>query len=93
MIAYRAETAMVSTIMEKLGRWDIDSVRAIVRRIYHNSADFEIDEKDETFTIKLHHQTNRKYDEAIKFLCEELTNTETLYPGTNLKLIYKMVSD
>jgi len=92
MISYRAETAMVNTLIEKLSRWDFNEARAIIRGIYQSSADFEIDEEAKTFTVKLHHQAINKYDEAIRYLCEELTETQTLYPNTDLKLIYKLVS-
>lgn len=93
MIAYRAETCMLNTVREKMPAATWDSSRAVVRGIYASSADFEVNQQDKTLTIKLHHQASDRDDEAIKFLCSELTETETIYPGTNLRLIYKMVSD
>jgi hypothetical protein len=32
------------------------------------------------------------HDDVIRHLCEELNATETLFPGTGLKLIYKLGS-
>lgn len=93
MIAYRAETCMVNTLKEKLPKMAWDSSRAIIKGIYASSADFEVDDKSKTLTIKLHHQANERHDNAVRFLCEELTKTETEYPGTNLRIIYKLVSD
>lgn len=44
-------------------------------------------------TVRLHHLTNRASDEAARYLAEQLNATETVYPGTNLRLVYKLVSD
>lgn len=93
MISYRAETSMVNTIREIIPGTTWDSSRAIIREIYASSADFEVNQKEKTMTIKLHHQANDRTDKAIKYLCDVLTETETIYPGTDLRLIYKMVSD
>jgi hypothetical protein len=32
------------------------------------------------------------HDEAVRHLCDELNATETLFPGTDLRLIYKVGS-
>ena len=46
----------------------------------------------QTLTVRIHHLTQRAHDVAIRHLCEELNATETVFPGTNLKLIYKLGS-
>jgi hypothetical protein len=43
--------------------------------------------------VALHHLTNRASDEAARFLAGHLNATEPVYPGTNLRLVYKLVSD
>lgn len=93
MIAYRAETCMLNTIREKMPGATWDSSRSVIRGIYASSADFEVNQSDKTLTVRLHHRANDRDDELIRFLCNELTDTETIYPGTDLRLIYKMVSD
>jgi len=45
-----------------------------------------------TLTVQVHHSSTQSHDEAIKYLCDELNATETIFPGTNLKLIYKLGS-
>jgi len=35
---------------------------------------------------------NHSSSESIRYLCNELNATETIFPGTNLRLIYKLVS-
>ena len=90
MIAYRAETAMAEVLKEKLSR--SDDVRTFLRRLYETEADLKPDFENNTLTVQLHHSSTQSHDEAIQHLCEELNATETIFPGTNLKLIYKIGS-
>ncbi|WP_420841014.1 putative transposase [Bathymodiolus platifrons methanotrophic gill symbiont] len=46
----------------------------------------------ETLMVKLHHLANRSYDVAIQKLCDELNSTETKFPRTNLRMIFKLGS-
>ena len=32
------------------------------------------------------------YDASVAHLCKELNATETIYPGTNLRMAYELVS-
>jgi len=91
MIAYRAETAMTSVLRETLSR--SDDARSLAREIMTTEADMIPDADKGTLTIKLNHLTNRLSDEAARHLAEHLNQTETIYPGTNLRLVYKLVSD
>ena len=90
MIAYRAETAMAEVLKEKLSR--TDDVRAFLRRLYETEADLKPDSEAKTLTVQLHHSSTQSHDEATQHLCDELNATETIFPGTNLKLIYKIGS-
>jgi hypothetical protein len=90
MIAYRAETAMAATVREKLARWD--DARAVLRQIYQTEADLIPDLKAQTLTVRLHHLTQAAHDAALRSLCEELNATETIFPGTELRLVYKLGS-
>jgi hypothetical protein len=90
MIAYRAETSMASTVREKLKR--SDDARALLRQIYHTEVDLIPDLEAKTLTVCLHHLTQAAHDTAVRYLCEELTATETIFPGTDLRLVYKLGS-
>src|SRR6266568_3068719 len=90
MIAYRAETSMASTVREKLKR--TDDARALLRQIYNTEVDLMPDLKAKTLTVCLHHLTQSAHDTAVRYLCEELTATETTFPGTDLRLVYKLGS-
>jgi len=90
MIAYRAETSMASTVREKLKR--SDDARALLRQIYNTEVDLIPDLPAKTLTVRLHHLTQAAHDTAVRFLCEELTATETTFPGTDLRMVYKLGS-
>jgi hypothetical protein len=91
MIAYRAETALAGMLCEAVSR--TDETRALLREIFSTEADLLPDDAAGTLTVRLHHLTNHASDEAARHLAEQLNETETVYPGTNLRLVYKLVSD
>lgn len=90
MVAYRAETAMANVLRERMSR--PEDARALLRAIYSNEADIIPDEAAKTLTVRLHHLANRSADEAIQHLCEELNSTAALFPGTELRMVYELVS-
>ena len=90
MISYRAETSMAATVREKLAR--SDDARAFLRQVFNTEADLIPDLKAKTLTVRLHHLTQAVHDVAASYLCEELTATETTFPGTDLRLVYQIGS-
>jgi len=90
MIAYRAETAMVQIVRQKMTRRD--DARSLLRAIYNTEVDLLPDPPAKTLTIRLHPLANQSSDHAIRHLCDHLNATETLFPGTDLRLIYELVS-
>lgn len=90
MIAYRAETGMASVVREKLQR--SGDARALLRQIYDTEVDLMPDLEAKTLTVRLHHLTQAAHDNAARHLCDELTATATTYPGTDLRLVYKLGS-
>jgi hypothetical protein len=90
MIAYRAETAMVQIVRQKMTRHD--DARSLMRAIYKTEVDLEPDLQAKTLTVRIHPLANASSDEALRHLCGELNATETTSPGTDLRLIYELVS-
>ena len=90
MIAYRAETAMVHVLRDQMAKHD--EARSLLRGIYRTEADLLPDSQAGTLRVRLHHQANHATDVALAHLCQQLTETETLFPGTNLRLVYELVS-
>ena len=90
MIAYRAETAMAGIVRETMSRHN--DARNLLRAIYATEADIVPDEAAGTLTVRLHQLANRSSSETIRHLCNELNATMTKFPGTNMLLIYELVS-
>ena len=69
-----------------------EDARALLRLIYNAEMDLFPDAQNKTLTVRLHHLTQAAHDEAVLHLCDVLNATETLFPGTDLRLIYKVGS-
>lgn len=89
MLAYRAETAMANSVKPLLERND-DS-KALIRQLSKSHADIYPDKNKNILNVRVHHFTTKRHDAAIRNLLQLLNDTETLYPGTNLKLRYSLV--
>jgi hypothetical protein len=90
MIAYRAETAMVQVIRDVTSQ--PDTARKLAKAIYNTEIDLVPNENEKTITVFLHNLPNKSSNKVVHHLCEELNKTETIFPGTNLRLIYKLGS-
>jgi len=88
LLAYRAETALVGTVGEALARRD--DARALVREIMRTTADLRPDPAQKTLTVHLHPLGSALQNAAVRELAAELTATETIFPGTDLRLIFTL---
>lgn len=88
LIAYRAETSMASLLRDKLSR--ADDARALLRQIYDTEVDLIPDLEKKTLTVRLHHLTQAAHDEAVRYLCDQLNATATIFPDTELRLVYQL---
>jgi hypothetical protein len=88
MISYRAETSMVSILREKMTR--IDDARALLLQIFNTEIDLVPDLQAKTLTVKLHHLAQAAHDQAARHLCQQLNETQTTFPDTQLRLIFQV---
>ena len=88
LIAYRAETALVELAREKIKR--LDDARSLIRQLFRTEIDLFPDCLQKTLTVRLHPMSTQAHDEIVRHLCQELTSTETVFPGTDLCLIYEI---
>jgi len=88
LIAYRAETSMASLLRAKLSR--ADDARTLLRQIYETEVDLIPDLENQTLTVRLHHLTQAVHDEAVRYLCDQLNTTATIFPDTELRLVYQL---
>ncbi len=87
MVAYRAETSLVSLLRENLAR--SDDARTLIRQIFETEADLLPDLNAKTLTVQIHHLTQAAHDQVLEKLCSALNETRTVFPGTDLTLIFK----
>jgi len=90
MIAYRSETAMANLIKPHMKH--PDEARKLIRQLYQTDADIKPDYENKTLTVNLHRLNNQKDDKIIAQLCKELNETQTIFPGTDMVVIYQQVS-
>ena len=81
---------MAHIVKEKLFRRD--DAHALLQAIYTTEVDLLPNQAAGVLTVRLHHLANRATDEVIRHLCNELNSTETIFPGTNLRITYELVS-
>jgi len=81
---------MVNILRESMYRED--NARSFVRCLYQTEGDIIPNEEKGIMTVRLHHMANRSFDEAAKQLCVMLNESEVIFPGTKLRLVYEMVS-
>lgn len=90
IVAYRAETAMALQLREHLAR--VEDARNVLKDLYTQDGDLLVDLQPRKMTVRIHHFTNRMTGTAIAALFDELNKTETVYPGTDLRIFYELVS-
>ena len=67
-----------------------DDGRALVRELMRTPADLDPDLAAKTLIVRLHPLPSRLQDTAARHLAEELTATETIFPGTDLRLVFTL---
>jgi trehalose-6-phosphatase len=89
MICYRTETAVVNELAAWLYNAK-DEKRMLVKQIIQNNADLLPDYENKTLTVVLHTLSAPRYNQAAAKLAELLNQTETIFPGTDLKLKFEI---
>jgi hypothetical protein len=90
LIRSRAATSRASALRE--ARTRRDDTRALLRQPYNPEADLFPDAESKTLTVCLPHLTQAVQDQALRHLGDEVNATETISPGTDLRLIYTIGS-
>ena len=88
MICYRAESTIASWISPYLGKAD-DEKRMVVKQIIAANADLIPDYEHKTLTVVLHSLSANRFNHAAAELDKILTETEMIFPGTELTMIFK----
>lgn len=88
MICYRAETAVAALLEPHLANADKEK-RMVVKQIIQSNADLIPNYQEQTLTVKLYSLAAKRYNNAVKNIVSLLNETETIFPGTNLKMIFE----
>ncbi|MCK5537726.1 MAG: hypothetical protein KAI79_12940, partial [Bacteroidales bacterium] len=91
MICYRAETSF-SILLAANYRKKTNQMRALTKSLIKTKANIIPDYKNETLTVELYSLSNPRDNKAAIEICQILNDSETKFPGTNLKLIYKFAT-
>ena len=89
MIAYRAETAMVTLLRRHLKKED--DARALIRELFVSAGDIEPNEQANTLTIRIHRMTSPVHDRAIAALLKDINQQEFQHPETGAKMTFALV--
>ena len=92
LVAYRAETAMAHIVREALPEGRREEERRLLQALYASEADLIPDEAAGTLTVRLPYPANPMLGRVVSQLCEELTATETVFPTTKLRLVYRLAA-
>ncbi len=91
MIAYRAETSLYN-LLSQFYKGSKKDGRVLLKKIFSSDADMIPDYTNNTLTIVLHSLATPRDNMAVRKLCQLLNESETIYPGSNLKLIFKSIA-
>ncbi len=88
MICYRAETTVANILSDNLINATHEK-RMLVKQIIQENADIYPDYSNNTLTVKLHSLSTPRFNQAVDHLAKVLSESETIFPRTSLKLIFK----
>src|SRR5207249_8282518 len=91
MICYRAETTFANILQEYLPGVT-DEKRLLVKQIINTAADLLPDYENKKLVIVLHSLSAQRFNAAVEKIIPLLNNTQTVFPGTDLVLVFKTTS-
>jgi len=91
MICYRAETSFTK-LLAPYYKKSINEKRMLTKSIIKSNIDMVPCYKTSTLTIKLYALSTPRDNEAAEKMCQILNHQKVYYPGTDLRLIYKMAT-
>lgn len=88
MIGYRAETAMAGLLRSPT--LDLPASRQLLQDLFVSEADILPDVENNILRIQVHNASRPAANHSLALLFEHLNQTETKYPGTNMRLLYEL---
>ena len=88
MLAYRAETVVATALAPQLD--NTETARSLLKALFQSDASLLPDPAAGTLTVRLLHQASRAQDAALTPLLASLNRARTVFPGTQLRLVYEL---
>ncbi len=88
MICYRAETRMMPPVIEAQGKKP--NARKLLAALMTADANILPDPENGILRVQILGLASNAADQALLPLIDQLNQTETVYPGTSLRLVYEM---
>jgi hypothetical protein len=88
MIAYRTETAMAT--MLRSSTVDNPQARSLLQDLYVTEADILPEPEQGILRVRVHNTSRPAANRALDKLLDQLNETESTYPGTDLRLVYEL---
>jgi len=88
IICYRADVAFANMLAPNYKKSSEERM-ALVKSIIYTKADIEPDYVNNQLTVSLYSLATPRDNKAVESIFNYLNETETIFPGTELKLIYK----
>ena len=88
MIGYRAETAMAGMLLGPTV--DTPAARQLLQDLFVSEADIIPDTENKQLLVKVHAGPRPAVNKSLRELFEKLNESEIIYPGTDLKLVYEI---
>ena len=89
ILACRAETRMAGQLGPGLG--SPETARALLRALFERPASLRPDPAAGTLAMRLMPMATQAQNEALARLVAEIHRSETIYPGTDLRLVYELL--
>ena len=90
MISYRAETAMAGLL--KGPTVDLPAARRLLQDLYVTEADVLPRPEKKVLCIRIHNASRPAANTALTKLFDELNAAEVCYPGTDMRMVYELLS-
>lgn len=91
MICYRAETSLTASIPPIFSKLENEK-RAFLKSLIKRTGDIIPDYKNKTITTRLYSLSTPRENQIVEKLCQILNDTETCFPGTEMRLIYEIAT-
>jgi len=91
MICYKAETAFARLLKPHYRRSEHE-IRALVKSIIYTPVNIEVNDEKKELLVTLLPLSNKRSNEAVQKICDTINKTDTVYPGTDFRLKYKIAT-